>query len=98
MSATFYTIRYRSALHHDHARLIIEDETGKRFLFTCHSDACTMLPLLDEFVSERDFARLGWYRVPHGGRYSLDALRALLKGAVLTRQCPPALAGAAHGI
>ena len=96
MSTTFYAIRYRSTLYYDKASLILEDEQGKRFHFTCHPDHCTLLPLLDEFTTDRDLARLGWRRVEDGERYPLDALRALLKGAVLTHRLPPALAGTAH--
>jgi hypothetical protein len=96
MSTTFYTIRYRSKLYHDKASLIIEDDKGKRFHFTCHPDHCTLLPLLDEFVTDQDLGRLGWQRVEDAEPYPLDALRALLKGAVITRHLPPALVGTVH--
>ena len=96
MSTAFYTIRYRSKLYRDKASLIIEDDRGKRFHFTCHPDHCTLLPLLDEFVTDQDLARLGWQRVEDAEPYPMDALRALLKGAVITRHLPPALTGAGH--
>jgi hypothetical protein len=96
MSTAFYTIRYRSTLYRDKASLIIEDDRGKRFHFTCHPDHCTLLPLLDEFVTDQDLARLGWQRVADAEPYPLHALRALLKGAVITRHFPPALAGTVH--
>ncbi len=96
MSTAFYTVRYRSTLYHDKASLIIEDDNGKRFQFTCHPDHCTLLPLLDEVVTESDLTRLGWQRVYHAEPYPLDALRALLKGAVITHHLPPALADTVH--
>src|SRR4051812_42339769 len=96
MSTTFYTTRYRSTLYHDKASLIIEDDYGKRFHFICHPDHCTLLPLTDESVADQDLSRLGWQRVEDGEPYPLDAIRAILKGAVISHHLPPSLAGTVH--
>ena len=76
MSTAFYTVRYRSKLYRDKASLIVEDDRGRRFHFTCHPDHCTLLPLLDEFVTDRDLARLGRCRCRDG--YDRAARRILL--------------------
>ena len=95
MSASCYTIRYRSTLYRDKASLIVEDD-GKRFHVTCHPDHCTLAPLPDASVSEDDLTRLGWQRVVAVAPYPLDLIRSLLKGAVITHHLPPALTGTVH--
>ena len=97
MTTASYTIRYRSALHRDSVRLIVEDPAGTPHLFTCHPDHCSLTPLGDEALHEAALVPLGWHPVPPADPYSLDALRSLLTGALLTHHLPPSLARAATG-
>ena len=81
-----YTIRYRSALHPDSVRLIVEDASGAYHLFNCHPDHCSLITMPDEDAQAESLARLGWQRVPETAPYSLDALRGLMTG-LLNRPC-----------
>lgn len=91
MSAATYTIRYRSALHPDTVRLIVEDASGRYHLFTCRPDHCSLTPVNDEEVREGSLARLGWQPVPAAAPYPLAALRSLMTGALSTHHLPPSL-------
>lgn len=91
MATATYTIRYRSALHHDSVRLIVEDAAGKRQVFSCHPDHCSLKPLEDGELGVDDLARLGWVPVPRVAPYSLEALRSLMTGALLAHHLPPVL-------
>lgn len=95
MSAATYTIRYRSALHPDNVRLIVEDTAGKHFLFTCRPDHCTLHPLPDDEANEPSLDRLGWHPIAESAPLTFDALRSLMTGALFTHQLPPALEQAA---
>jgi hypothetical protein len=90
-----YTIRYRSALHPDSVRLIVEDASGAFHLFNCHPDHCSLIAMSGEDMQVERLARLGWQRVPEAAPYSLDALRSLMTGALFTHHLPPALKQAA---
>jgi hypothetical protein len=91
MSEMLYTIRYRSTLYPDSVRLIVEDEAGKYHLFSCNSDNCSVLPVPDAELPASDFSALGWSLVPQVQRYTLDALRGLMAGALFTHHLPPPL-------
>ena len=86
-----YTIRYRSALHPDSVRLIVEDASGKYHLFNCRPDHCDLIPMHDEDLRAGNLARLGWHPVPEGAPLSFDALRSLMTGALFTQHLPPSL-------
>lgn len=97
MSAAAYTVRYRSALHPDSVRLIVEDATGKHHLFTCRPDHCSLHPLPAEDLHATNLARLGWHPIAESAALSLDALRSLMTGALFTHHLPPALEPSAPG-
>jgi hypothetical protein len=86
-----YTIRYRSALHPDSVRLIVEDASGEYHLFNCHPDHCSLNPMRGEDLRADSLTRLGWQPVPEAAPYPLDALRSLMTGALFTHHFPPAL-------
>jgi len=89
MTAASYTIRYRSALHHDSVTLIVEDQGGSYSLFSCRPDHCHLLPMSDAERQPATLLRLGWHPVPVVAPYSLDALRVLMSGALMVHQLPP---------
>lgn len=91
MSAGYYTIRYRSDLHHDSVTLIVEDESGVQYVYNCHPDHCRLIPLAETDLSGADLVRLGWQCVPEVAPYPLEALRSLMTGALATHQLPPLL-------
>ncbi len=91
MSAATYTIRYRSALHPDSVRLIVEDVSGGYYLFTCRPDHCSLHPMPVEERNEADLTRLGWHPVSGAGPLSFDTLRSLMTGALITHHLPPLL-------
>jgi hypothetical protein len=96
MSAAYFTIRYRSALHPDSVTLIVEDSAGDHFTLNCHPDHCRLTPLNDFEQMMPTLHHLGWHRVPEVAPYPLDALRSLMTGALATHHLPPFLEGAAH--
>lgn len=96
MSAAYFTVRYRSALHPGSVTLIVEDPSGDHFMFNCHPDHCRLTRMDDIERLTPTLLRLGWQRVPEVAPYPLDALRTLMTGALATHHLPPFLANAAH--
>lgn len=96
MSAAYFTIRYRSALHPDSVTLIVEDESGDQYMYSCHPDHCRLTPLKETDLLGSDLPRLGWQRVPEVAPYPLEALRSLMTGALATHQLPPLLVSASR--
>jgi hypothetical protein len=91
MSAATYTIHYRSALHPDSMRLVVEDVSGEYHLFTCHPDHCSLHPMPAEERNKADLLRLGWHPVSGAVPLSFDTLRSLITGALITHHLPPLL-------
>jgi len=89
MSTASYAIRYRSTLHHDSVTLIVEDQDGRYYFFSCRPDHCQLLPMDDAERHPAILRRLGWRPVPAVAPYSLDALRVLMSGALMVHQLPP---------
>lgn len=96
MSAGYFTIRYRSALHPDSVTLIVEDPAGDHFMLNCHPDHCRLTPMDDFERLTPELHRLGWQRVPEVAPYPIDALRSLMTGALATHHFPPFLTGTAY--
>ncbi len=92
MSASAFTVRYRSALHPDSVTLIVEDRAGSPYFFHCRPDHCHLIPLREDERHAPTLQRLGWAAVPEVAPYPLDALRSLMTGALATHRLPPALA------
>ena len=96
MSAAYFTIRYRSALHPDSVTLIVEDHSGDHFMLNCHPDHCRLTPMDNIEQLSTTLQHLGWRRVPEVAPYPLDALRTLMTGALATHHLPPFLTDAAQ--
>ena len=92
MSAATYTIRYRSALHPDSVRLVVEGASGEYHLFACRPDHCSLRPMTDEERDADDLVRLGWHPVADTGPLAFDTLRSLMTGALIAHHLPPILA------
>lgn len=91
MSAAYFTIRYRSALHPDSVTLIVEDPAGDHFMLSCHPDHCRLTPMENAKQLPTALHQLGWQRVPEVAPYPLDALRTMMTGALATHHFPPFL-------
>lgn len=91
MSAAYFTIRYRSALHHDSVTLIVADPDGAHLMLNCHPDHCRLTPMDNVEQLPTALHNLGWQRVPQVSPYPLDALRTLMTGALATHHLPPFL-------
>lgn len=89
MSAATYTIHYRSALHPDSVRLVVEDPSGEYYLFTCRPDHCGLRPMPAEERNEADLLRLGWQPISGAVPLSFDTLRTLMTGALISHRLPP---------
>lgn len=96
MSAAYFTVRYRSALHPGSVTLIVEDPSGEHFTLNCHPDHCRLTPMAEIERLAPALLHLGWQRVAEVAPYPLDALRTLMTGALATHRLPPFLADPAQ--